>query len=430
MSSNAYRRYITVLLLVVYIFNQTDRGIFGFLMEPIKLELGLSDTQLGFLAGPAMVVFYAALGVPVARLADRSSRVNIISIAVALWSGIVTLSAAVGTFWQFVLVRVGVGVGEAGFTAVAQSLISDSHSPKQRTRALSIFMLGIPLGGAVCSLLAGWINEIYGWRAVFIAAGVPGIVLAILVKWTVKEPPRLAFSGASAETQPPLRSVLDTLWRLKALKHLAIAQGLVNVLACFLGWFPVFFMRVHHVGSGELGTWLAVTAGVGGTAGIWLGGYLTSRYGDHDVRVQVRIMSVATALIAPAAVLALWYPSAQLALVLLLPFKVLLFFCYGPTFSFVQTISPAGMRATMASVFILIQVLAGGVIGTQLLGILSDLLTPTLGNSGDALRLGMTLASPLALWAAVHFWLAGRSIRQDVLEENSGHAHEIATNKE
>src|SRR5688572_11334509 len=144
-----YKRYVTVLLLIVYIFHRTDSTIFGFLMEPIKRELGLSDTELGFLAGPALVLFYATLGVPMARWADRSHRVNIMALAITLWSGIVTLSSMVTTFWQFALARVGVGIGEAGFSAIAQSVVSDYHSAKERTRAISTFMLAIPLAGVV-----------------------------------------------------------------------------------------------------------------------------------------------------------------------------------------------------------------------------------------------------------------------------------------
>jgi predicted MFS family arabinose efflux permease len=414
MDSGFYRRYVTVLLLIVYIFNQTDRAIFGFLMEPIKRELALSDTQLGFLAGPAMVLFYATLGVPIARLADRTVRVTIMSVAIALWSAITTATFAVATFWQFALVRIGVGVGEAGFSAIAQSVIADYHSAKERTRALSIFMLALPLGGVVSSLLAGWVNQAYGWRAVFLVCGVPGIVLAVLLKWTVREPPREVAAAAdqSNARSLPITAVVASLWQSRTLRHLAVGQGLVNVLACFLGWFPAFFMRNHHMSSSELGIWLALTTGLGGGVGVWLGGYLTARHGALDDRRTFWIMASATALLMPVIGVALWVPSARLALLMLLPVKALMFFCYGPTFSLVHSLSEPGVRATMASVFILIQVLSGGVLGTQLLGILSDALTPIAGDSGTALRWGMTATSALAVWSSLHFWLASRSIRR------------------
>src|SRR5262249_7833455 len=161
-----YKRYVTLILLVVYVFNQTDRAIFGFLMEPMKRDLHLTDSQLGFLAGPALFLFYALLGVPVARMADGSHRVNIMSIAMGLWSAIVMLTAAAGKFWHLALTRIGVGVGEAGFSAIAIAVIADYHSAAERARALSIFMLALPFGAVVSSLTAGWINEAYGWRAV------------------------------------------------------------------------------------------------------------------------------------------------------------------------------------------------------------------------------------------------------------------------
>ena len=414
--SQSYKRYVTGLLLVVYVLNRADATIFGFLMEPIKQDLGLSDGQLGFLAGPALVLFYATLGIPVARLADRSSRVNIMSIAIALWSGIVTLSAAVANFWHFALARIGVGIGEAGFSAVAQSLITDYHRSAERTRALSIFMLGIPLGKVVSSLGAGWINQLYGWRMVFVVAGIPGIVLALLMKWTVREPLRTSNDPLVAvrEDQPSLRSVFTTLWRQRAVRHLAVGTGLANIV-CFsmLAWTPAFFVRNHAMATGELGTWLAFVSGVGGSLGIWLGGNLSSRPGSQDWRVRLRLIAAATALITPVAVMTLWISPKEAALLILLVGYILMFFFFGPAFSLVQELSGVNMRATTASIFILIQALAGGVIGIQMLGVLSDVLTQRLGSSALALRWSMTLINLLALWAAVHFWRAGQWIVKD-----------------
>lgn len=417
MYSKKYKLYVTVLLMTVYVFNQVDRAVFGFLMQPIKLEFGFSDSELGFLAGPALVLLYALLGVPVARLADRSSRVNIISVAVALWSSIVTLSAMVAAFWQFALARVGVGIGEAGFSAVAQSLITDYHTDSERGRAMSIFMLALPLGGVISSLLAGWVNEAYGWRMAFVAAGLPGLVLAVLIKVTVKEPLRQSAPAAMdvQSSRPSLRLVFATLWQCRSLRYLAAAMALVNtVCSCVLIWMPTFFIRSHSMATGELGTWFAVILGIGGGVGVWLGGYMSSHPRLSDERTQVRTMAVTTALIAPVVVAALWCPSKELALAIFIPAQALLFFFYAPTFSLVQGLCAAGMRATMASVFILIQVLAGGAVGVQLIGVLSDLIAPWAGDSASALRWSMTLTCLLALWAAVYFWRTGRSVVDDL----------------
>lgn len=418
--SLCYKRYVVALLLLVYVFNQTDRIVFGFLMESIKGDLALSDTQLGFLAGPALALFYCILGVPIARLADRSHRVNIMSIAIALWSGVAALTATVGTFSQLVLTRIGVGIGEAGFSAIAQSLIADYHATPERTRALSIFMLGIPLGVVASFLLGGWFNQAYGWRATFIAAGVPGLILAVLMKWTVREPPRGGVGTGSnrvLETppQPPLRQLGRVLWQRRALRHLAFATALANTVgAGVITWIPALLMRNHGMSSGELGTWLALIVGVGGSVGTWLGGYLTSRCGVRDKRIKVRLVAFATALVPPIIVMSLWSPSTAWTLWLLLPSQVLMFFFFGPTVALVQELSASNMRATMASVFLLIQVLAGGMIGVLLLGVLSDAFTPMLGSAGAALKWSMTLVSLLAWGAAAHFWMAGRTMRQDL----------------
>jgi MFS family permease len=430
MNSPSYKRYVTSLLLIIYVCNQTDRALFSFLMEPIKNDLGLSDSQLGFVAGPALSLLYTVLGIPIARWGDKSHRVNIMSGAVVVWSCVVVSFAAIGRYWHLVLAQVGVGIGEAGFTAIAISVISDYYSAaSERTRAISMFMLGIPIAGVVSSLAAGWINQAFGWRAVFLAAGLPGIFLALLMKSTVEEPPRyrLLSAASASPDRPPLRAIFATLWQQRTLRHLAIGQCLANIVICCTNWLPLFFIRDHGMATGELGTWFAVIAGVGGGAGIWLSGYMTSRFGAADERIKVRLMAVATGLIAPTLAIVLWNPSKELALLILIPCQALMFFFIAPTMSLVQALSAPSTRATMASVFIFIQVLAGGVIGIQLPGILSDLLTPILGNGGLALRWSMTATSLLALWAAIHFWLSARTIRRDMQYASAGSGMAVRT---
>jgi predicted MFS family arabinose efflux permease len=282
----------------------------------------------------------------------------------------------------------------------------------------------VPIAGVVSSLTAGWIDQAYGWRAVFVAAGLPGVLLALIMKLTVREPPRHRMSSApaAAPERPPLRAVFATLWQQRTLRHLAMGQCLATIAGCCTNWLPLFFIRDHGMTTGELGTWFAVIAGVGGGAGIWLSGYLTSRRGATDERSKVRLMAVATGLIAPSLAVALWSPSKKFALLILIPCQALMYFFIAPTMSLVQALSAARMRATMASVFILIQVLAGGVVGIQLTGILSDILTPISGNSGLALRWSMSATSLLALWAAVHFWKCARTIRDDLADASAGFA--------
>jgi predicted MFS family arabinose efflux permease len=409
--SPAYQRYVTLLLLLVYIFNQTDRAVFWFLMEPIKHDLALSDRQLGFLAGPALTVLYATLGVPIARRADRGYRVVVISISIALWSVMAMLSGAVSTFWQLALTRVGVGVGEAGFTAIAQSLIGDYHAPAERTRAIAIFMLGWPLAGPVSSLIGGWVSQLYGWRATFIVAGLPGIGLALLVRQSIREPHRDHRSVPPA-TPLPIRQVWALLWRRRTLRYLTLAMMLMNpVVAAIISWLPAFFIRVHGLSTGALGIWLAVLAGLGGGTGIWLGSYLTSRFGAHDARVRTGILAGSGTLVTLILLLALLWPTQVGALLWMLPGYGLMFSFYAPVSALVQELTPPRIRATMLALTILAQVLLAG-FSIWTLGILSDFLIPVLGH--ESLRGAMVALSLVALGSALHFWRAGRFIRADL----------------
>jgi MFS transporter, Spinster family, sphingosine-1-phosphate transporter len=419
--SQSYKRYITVLLLVVYIFNQIDRAIFGILMEPIKREFMLTDTQLGFLAGPALALFYALLGIPIARWADRSHRINIMAAAIALWSIIVTFSAAVQTFWQFALARLGVGIGEAGFSAVAQSVIGDYHHATERTRALSVFMLALPLGAASSYLLGGWVNELYGWRAVFIVCGIPGLILAVLMKITVREPRRNgpALNPAQCLAQPPpLRSVFALLWQRRALRHLAIAMTLLTLITGgVLGWKAAFFIRLHGMSTAQVGSWMALIVGAGGGFGTWLSGHLTRALKIEDERKQTGMLAASAVLAWPILLAALTWPDRSGALCLLLVAIVVLHLFFAPSFSLVQGLCSANVKATMVSIVIFFQILFAGVIGLQLTGLLSDSLTATFGV--EALRWAMVLMTPAALWAGVHFWLASRSIRNDLTDNEN-----------
>jgi MFS family permease len=414
MNSNDYRRYVTTLLLVVYVFNQLDRGVFNILMEPIKRQFSLTDTQLGFVWGPALVVVYSCLGLPVARWADRGRRVGIMSAAIVLWSIVTALTATVQQFSQLALARVAVGVGEAGFSAIAISVIGDYESDENRARAISNFMLAIPISLLLSDLVGGWVNQLWGWRWVFVVAGLPGIVLAILLRTTVREPARRAIAGVKEANRPSLGVVFATLWARRSLRHLLLAQGLANVVVNMIGWVYVFFVRRYGMATGELGSWLGIADGLGPFAGIWLSGSLAARFAATDPSVNARLMAYASIAVAPLSVLMLWCPSKALALFIYFLLNVPMYYFLGPMQALVQDLVGPGMRATMASVFILVQLLAGGVIGTQVVGLLSDGLTPLAGSATEALRWSMALGSAVTLWAAIHFWLAGRFVRKDL----------------
>lgn len=419
MYSRLYKNYVTTLLLVVYVFNQLDRLVFLVLMEPVKREFSLTDSQLGFVGGPALLLLYSFLGVPVARLADRGQRIILMTVGIGLWSIIVASTAAVHQFWTLVLVRVGVGVGEAGFSAIAISVISDYENGAERARALSKFLLAYPIAGLMSYLLGGWVNQLYGWRPVFLIAGLPGILLALLVATTVREPLRRLPSGSKDPNQQPLRVVLSTLWQRRSLRHLAIAQGLSNVASNAMEWASVFFIRKHHMGTGELGSWLAFTAGIGGCVGVWLSGFMVTRFAAKDARRRTSLLAVAALLVPPIALFVLWYPSKNAALVGYLVLNLPVLFFIAPTAGLVQDLVGSNMRATMAAIFFLVQMILGGVLANQFVGTFSDVFTSFTGDSTLGLCWSMTLGAMVSLWAAVHFWLAGRFVREDLAMSGS-----------
>jgi len=264
------------MLLLVSIFNFTDHMIFSLLMEPIKIDLSLSDTQLGLLSGLAFAIFYCLLGLPIARWADRGNRVTIISIAIITWSGMTALCGLATNFVQILFCRIGVGAGEAGCTPPSHSLISDYYSRAERPKAMSFFMMGAPLGILVGYLLGGWINELYGWRTAFISLGIPGVVIGFLVKSTVMDPRTSKRSrhelGSYMDEKPelpPITNVVSALLGNTTFLHLAAALALMYFVGYGIGqWQPAYFIRVHGMQSGELGIWLAISGGLGGAIGV------------------------------------------------------------------------------------------------------------------------------------------------------------------
>ncbi len=274
-----YRQYVVWLLCAVYLFNHVDRQILAILIQPIKAEFNLSDAQLGLVGGLAFALFYSTLGIPIARLADRSSRTNIIAASLALWSLFTALTGLARNFYHLLLARVIVGVGEAGCSPPAYSLIGDYFEPKRRATAIAIYSLGVS-GGAIVGLLIGSaVAEAHGWRTAFFVLGVPGIVLAVIVKLTLREPPRGWADGTPAPARiAPVGEVFRALWAKQTFRAISIAAALHAFVACGVaGFYSAFLIRSHDMGLAQTGRWLAFASIVGGLAGTFFGGRLTER---------------------------------------------------------------------------------------------------------------------------------------------------------
>jgi len=410
------RRYVLGVLVVVYTFNFIDRQILSILLEPIKLELELSDSQLGLLTGFAFALFYATLGIPIARYADRGNRRNLIALSLTIWSGFTALSGVAQNFWYLLVARIGVGVGEAGCSPPSHAMIADYYPVERRATALGIYSLGIPVGILFGFLAGGWINEFFGWRWAFFVVGVPGLLLAILVRTTVREPVRGMAEGRTASDDLP--GVVETFRYLltkPSFRHLAFGGALTAFVGySYVSWIPSFLIRSHGMGTGEVGTWLGLILGIPGGIGIALGGYLADRFGGRDTRWYLWIVTVALAAGVPFAALVFITDSAMWAL-LLLNVPVLLGNFYQAT-SFSQTQGLAGlrMRAVAAAVLLFIINIIGLGAGPQTVGILSDLLSAEYGR--ESLRYALLIATFVNLWAAVHYYIAGKHLAKDLAE--------------
>ena len=404
------RNYVLGILVVVYVFNFVDRQILSILLEPIKLELELSDTQLGFLSGIAFAIFYATLGMPIARIADRTSRTGVITVCLSLWSLMTALCGLATNFIQILLARIGVAVGEAGGSPPAHSLISDYFPAETRATALSIYSLGIPIGTMFGLLIGGWINEFFGWRLAFMVVGIPGILLAIVFRLTVREPRRPEVSQAAANTS--IMEVARYLWRQKSFMHLSLGAALHAFVGYGLAiWNPSFFIRSHGLETGEIGTVLALLSGIVGGAGTFFGGWIADRLASRDIRWYMWIPLIGLVITVPFLVVTYLATSHVAAFAF---FAIPVFFgsfYLGPSFAATQGLVPPYMRAVAAAVLLFILNIIGLGLGPQIVGVLSDLLTPTFG--AESLRYTLVITAVLNMVAAIHYWFASKTLADD-----------------
>lgn len=415
LTSPRYRTYVLSMLVVVYVFNFLDRQIVTILAEPIKVDLGLNDTQIGLMTGLAFAVFYTVLGIPLARLADRANRVSIISAALVVWSGMTALCGMAQNFVQILAARIGVGVGEAGCSPPAHSLIADYFPPEKRASALSIYALGIPIGSILGLLAGGWIAEFYGWRAAFFIVGIPGIFLALLVKTTVREPLRgMSDPHGSAPTeQPPLGSTIATLLRNRTILHLAMGGALTSFVGYGLGqWLPAMFIRIHGMGVAETATYFGLVLGVASAVGTFLGGNLADRFSSRDKRAYAWLPAAGVLMAFPFYIVALMMDQPYLAIAVLIAPSLLNSLWLGPAFGTIQNVAPARMRALASAILLFILNIIGLGFGPFLVGVLSDLLSESFGT--DSLRYAILIATVAYFWAGAHFLLAARTIGDDL----------------
>lgn len=408
---SAQRRAVALgTLTLLYFFNFVDRQIIAILVEPIKADLGLADWQLGVVSGVAFAALYATLGIPVARLADRSHRVHIISVAVALWSAMTAACGLAQNFVHLVLARIGVGVGEAGLTPPAHSLIADMYPEERRATALAVYQLGVPTGALFGLLAGGLITDAWGWRVAFFAVGLPGVLLALVAKWAIPEP-RAGVGGraAPADVQPPFFESLALLWRIRAFRHVAAGFALVSFVTFgYNAWLPALLGRMHGLSTADIALWLGPVGFVSGVAGTFLGGLACDRLGQRDPRWYAWLLVIGFAISIPFLGMVFFAPSATLAIAAYVVPNFLIGMNMGPTFAMAQFLAPEGLRAMVSSILLFFANMIGLGLGPLTVGALSDAFASVAGTG--SLRFGLLVVLPALAWCALHYLLAGRTL--------------------
>lgn len=408
-------------LLVVYILNFLDRQIVAILAEPMKAEFGLSDTRLGLLAGPAFAVFYAILGIPIARYADKAgtNRVWLISASLAIWSGMTALCGVAQNFLQLALARIGVGIGEAGCTPAAHSLIADSVPADKRSSAIAFYGLGIPIGGLLGLIIGGIVNDLYGWRAAFMLVGIPGILLAFIVPKFIRDPRRdaetihLSATDAPAPPALPVRQAAREIFASKAYLYIFIAASFTAFLSYGKGlWTISFFIRSHGLSTTEAGLAMAVALGVSGIIGTWLGGKVADRFGRDNKRHLLTMPALGMTIAAPLLFAAYWSENWLIGAALLIVPTILNSAYYGPAYGCVQGLVRKEARAVAASLVVFGQNLIGLGLGPLAFGRLSDALEPMAGI--DSVRWVLYGAAWLGLIPAFFFWRASLRLNDEM----------------
>lgn len=412
--TNRYRIGALLILVVVNLFNYMDRAIIGVLIEPIKAEFSASDTQMGILTGLAFAVFYAVCGFPIARIADRGYRVKVVSWSLAIWSGMTMLSGLVVSYWQLLIARMGVGVGEAGGNPPSQALIAEYFPMSTRARALSVYAAGATVGTYMGVLFAGYLGETYGWRTAFLVMGAPGVLFAIVVRLVLKEPPFKNTSSAAELPPDSMWGSIIILFRGRAFRHIMIAVGLLWFGNLGAGsWHAPFLQRSHGLSLSEVGVYLSVL-GIPALASLLLGGYIGDRLTKRDPIWMVYVPIISTLISLPFMVGFYLAPTWEVAFGLLAAATFFGSAFIGVLVAAIQSLVGARARALAAAISMFVSNLIGLGLGPFAVGAISDLLSNNMGT--DSLRWALILMKVMPLIAVFHLYLAAKTFREDLVE--------------
>jgi predicted MFS family arabinose efflux permease len=410
------RYWALVVLTLVYAMNIADRFVLSTLIEPLKADFNLNDSEVGFLTGVALALFYTTAGLPLGALADRVNRRNMLIGALAAWSIFTALCGMAQNFWQLLLARIGVGVGEAGGTPPAHSMLADYFAPQERVVAMSVFALGIALGSGIGAIGGGLLAEHFGWRTGLLIFALGSAPLLALLS-TVREPVRGANDrAATQEKGPAMGEVFAFIRSQKALVHVIAGTTIATFSGMGLVWWtPAFLSRSHGFSVGQAGLEVGMMSGVGGAAALIGTTLLTFRLARMEPKWQCHFLALVTLLITIPAVSAHLVTDTRTAVLLLWCFVPFTSVYVGPMLGLLQNLVKPDMRGLTAAVILFTANIANLAIAPQVIGIASDLLAPHLADPTQSLRIALAFSGLTGIWGAAHFWLAIRSLPADLL---------------
>ena len=408
-------RTTLTLLMLAYTLSMCDRMILSILFPDIKAEFGLTDTQLGFLGGISFALFYATMGLPIAKLSDQYSRKRLIIASLIIFSIMTALGGMATGFISLLVFRIGVGIGEAGVNPASHSIIADYFPPQRRAFAMAILMLGGSFGMMFGFVGGGFIAEAYNWRIALVSVGVPGLLLAVVMARSLREPGRGTYEIETPPPPPPIRTTAATMWTNPAMRHLiagGIAVGLMGY--GFTQWLPTFFMRTHDLSQSQTGMLMAGVFGISGAIGALAAGKWFDRLSTRGFQHGMRMLAIVPFFTGPFFIMGLLADDLTTAILLFIIPGFAGNYAIGPTIAMVQTLSPVHMRAVSSAIKMLCLNLIGMGLGPLLVGLLSDLLTPQHGE--DALSVALAFFTLVGLWGTVHFWLCARALAKQQLD--------------
>ena len=406
-STLGQRWYVLFIMMLAYAINIADRYVMSTVLEPIRLELQLTDAGVAFLTGVSLAFFYVIMGIPLSWIADRYNRRNLLAASITIWSAMTALCGMSQGYMQLLLARIGVGVGEAGGTPSCNSIVADYFPAGRRAMAMTIFALGAPIGAWLGADMAGYVAAEYGWRMAFYVLGIPGILLAIVIMLTIKEPKRGRLDMVDDSAAPNLTETLKYIWSQKGMVHAIMGSGISALWGWGLMWFtPTFIQRAYGLDVGEAGAVIGPIHLVMGIGASLLTAWLVGRPSYTDPRKVLRLLSVVTALATIPSIYAYYTNSLATATLMWWIFIPAIYFYIGPAMSLLQNLAPPKMRAMVIAVSLLVANVFNLIVAPQGVGLLSDYLAGPAGSDAESLRMALLVLAPTGFWAAWHYWRA------------------------